>query len=149
MDSSEVEKIHSERWGRLGFEKLESIEKEFLGLYWLGGDVNNGGFEQYFFNSSGDMAKEALAGLKRTGDVRISGILERAMNAIPGGWVADRINRQNRSEVYWEDEDSDYNKILSACDEEFYSLNQDPMVLLMPLLTKFYEERGITLSSLQ
>ena len=46
------------------FESLNSIEKNILYIEMLEGQVNNGGFDQYFFNSSGEYAHETLTALK-------------------------------------------------------------------------------------
>ena len=45
-----------DRYGKLGYEKLTWPEKVFVCVWGLEGEVNNGGFDQYYFNSSGDHA---------------------------------------------------------------------------------------------
>jgi hypothetical protein len=51
-------------------------------------EVNNGGFSQYFENSSGRLADEALAGFRRLGATSYAGLLERAMAARQAGNAA-------------------------------------------------------------
>jgi len=53
----------------------------------LGGEVLNGGFEQYFSNSSGEYAHETLAALQEVGASQAAKLLEQAIAAFPGGQV--------------------------------------------------------------
>lgn len=58
-------------------------------------EVNNGGFDQYFFNSTGDSAKEAAEALEAIGAHNMAAIVKRAIAKFPGGEVpADRNARQ-------------------------------------------------------
>ena len=57
-------KMLETRWDK-GFENLETEEQEVLALYWLQAETMNGGLDQFFHNSSGDLAPLALAGLQR------------------------------------------------------------------------------------
>src|SRR5436305_14505300 len=41
--------------------RLTDTERRLLAAYWVEAEVNNGGFDQYFFNSAGDNAEAALA----------------------------------------------------------------------------------------
>jgi Domain of unknown function (DUF4375) len=52
------------RWDK-GFEQLLPQEQEAIALWWLEAETMNGGLDQFFHNSAGDMALLALAGLKR------------------------------------------------------------------------------------
>src|SRR5262249_11909928 len=49
---------------RVGHTGLSGSEAVLLDVSSIEGEVFNGGFDQYFFNSSGDRAREALAGLE-------------------------------------------------------------------------------------
>jgi hypothetical protein len=80
--------ILEKRWGRLGFDELFHEEQEVIALFWLEGDVLNGGFDQYFANSSDDLAPLALSGLKRIGATKTHRILESAMTKLcPGDYL--------------------------------------------------------------
>ena len=100
-----------------GESSLTDTERRLLAAYWVEAEVNNGGFDQYFFNSAGDNAELALAGLKEMGAVGAAALLERAMTVFPGGKpLADRFKRQEvmeriaaQSKPVWE-----------KCDSEFY-----------------------------
>jgi len=49
----------------------------------LEGQVNNGGFNQYFFNSSGEYAHETLNGLKEINAPKMANILNEAIEVFP------------------------------------------------------------------
>jgi hypothetical protein len=54
-----------ERWERLGFDALGRPEQEAVALYWLEGELMNGGLHQFFGNSSGDLSEHVRSGLQR------------------------------------------------------------------------------------
>lgn len=105
------------RIGQKPETRLTDTERRLLAAYWLEAEVNNGGFDQYFFNSAGDNAETALAGLRDMGAAGAAGLLERAMAVFPGGKPpADRFKRQ---EVMQQIE-SQSKPVWSKCDDEFY-----------------------------
>jgi hypothetical protein len=57
-------------------------------------EVNNGGFDQYFFNSAGDHATEALTAARAAQADDVADLLERAMASLVGGYKGDRDERQ-------------------------------------------------------
>jgi hypothetical protein len=50
-----------------GYASLSSAEKTLYVIWWLEAEVNNGGFDQYFFNSAGDNARDVPPALERIG----------------------------------------------------------------------------------
>lgn len=50
-------------WGN-GWDSLTQFEQEALALWWLEAETMNGTLNQFFWNSSGDLALIALAGLE-------------------------------------------------------------------------------------
>lgn len=55
------------RYSGSNFDQLDEVDKILVTIWSLEGDVNNGGFDQYYFNSSGDLAFYAPAALRRIG----------------------------------------------------------------------------------
>src|SRR5262245_4792479 len=105
------------RIGQKPEARLSDTERRLLAAYWLEAEVNNGGFDQYFFNSAGDNAEAALAGLKDMGAAGAAGLLERAMAVFPGGKPpADRFKRQEVMQQIA----TQSKPIWSKCDDEFY-----------------------------
>ena len=63
---------------------MSSEEQEAIALYWLEAETLNGGLDQFFHNSSGDLAPLALAGLKRLNCMQTFNILSDLMRLIFG-----------------------------------------------------------------
>ncbi len=71
--------------GETARELVEELEAE----------VNNGGFDQYFFNSSGENAAAVIGALDKIGATKTAGIVRAACEKFPGGMPpADWIARQ-------------------------------------------------------
>lgn len=64
LTSSPTWKQLEENWGN-GFESLMEEEQEALALWWLEAETMNGTLNQFFWNSSGDLALIALSGLRK------------------------------------------------------------------------------------
>ncbi|MCR9249177.1 MAG: DMP19 family protein [bacterium] len=62
---------------------LKDFERDILYLDLLEGQVLNGGFDQYFFNSSGEFAHETLATLQNRGLPYFADLLEKAIKLFP------------------------------------------------------------------
>lgn len=48
-------------------------------MWWTDAEVNNGGFSQYFLNSTNETVWHAIAGYDRIGQTRMAGILQSAV----------------------------------------------------------------------
>ena len=79
-------------------------------------EVNNGGFDQFFFNSAGDEAAQIIQALEAVGASKTAAIVRKACAKFPGGMPpTDRFIRQEvlldvvspDSEAF-EQEDSDF-----------------------------------------
>lgn len=78
----ETRALLEDRWRDQGFDRLLPEERDFIVLWWLEADVFNGGFHQYFFNSSGDGAPSALVALDALGAPLTAGILREALSQL-------------------------------------------------------------------
>ena len=84
-------------------------------------EVNNGGLNQYFFNSSGQNCFETMRALKRTGKMETAKILERAINLInPENLTEEEIIEKLREHSVLELDDDKTNEKLDSLDELFY-----------------------------
>lgn len=73
------------------------VEREIWAAAGLQGEVENGGFDQYFFNSSADDMDDALAGLERVGATEMFAVASEARARFgPEGPPRDRAARQRR-----------------------------------------------------
>jgi hypothetical protein len=109
------------------FEELTEAERVIVTVWGLEADVNNGGFDQYFFNSWGDYAFFAPSALERIGAPTMAAIASRA-NAVfgPDGPPRDRFVRQDKLLQLGESAAD----LLNDLDNEFYRY-PDPLSTLM------------------
>ncbi|NZA27692.1 DMP19 family protein [Luteimonas sp. SJ-92] len=85
------------RLSESGFNSLSEPDRVLATIWGLEGDVNNGGFDQYYFNSSGDLARYAPTALDLIGATQMGNIVKRA-NALfgPSGPSPDRFAREEQ-----------------------------------------------------
>src|SRR5690348_5542217 len=79
-----------------GFDALTDAERHYYAIWWLEAEASNGAFDQYFRNSSGELAHEALAGLKAVGAHRMADIFQSALNLFPNAQVPADSEERNR-----------------------------------------------------
>ena len=84
-------------------------------------EVNNGGFNQYFFNSSGQNCFETLRELKRLGKPKKAELLEKAIefinaNNLPEEALIDKLRRRQVNEL----ENDSINTKLDSLDQIFF-----------------------------
>jgi HEAT repeat protein len=82
---------------RKGAKGLTEPQLHYLTLSWLDAEVKNGGFSQYYFNSSGELATYAVKSARSVGASEIAVIVEKA-NALFGknGPHPDRNRRMDQ-----------------------------------------------------
>ncbi len=64
-------------------ELLNEYEKHVIFINMLDAQVNNGGFDQYFFNSSGENAHETLIALEKINALKTAHLLREAISVFP------------------------------------------------------------------
>jgi hypothetical protein len=93
-------KISESVWDReskLGYETLSQPERVFLCVWDLEDEVNNGGFDQYYFNSAGDHALDTVRALETIGAKRTAELVKTMNNLFgPAGPSPDRFKRQDQ-----------------------------------------------------
>jgi len=107
--------------------KLSHPQKVLLFVEMLEREINNGGFNQFYWNSSGDFSEEILIGLKTIGAHKMAAIMAKANTTWPDQKPPkDRIERQELHEKIEEKADP----IWEVCDQEFYEYPDDIAALL-------------------
>jgi hypothetical protein len=98
------------------------------------GEVNNGGFHQFFYNNAGDDTAEIIKALETIGAAKTADIVKRAASMFPGGMPPkDRFARQDiLLEKY------PYAVAFQELDEDFYKYPDD----LRALLARYVEQAG-------
>ena len=97
--------------------RLTEAQKVFLIVENLEREVNNGGFNQFFFNSAGEFAHETVTALRAIGAFKTANVVLKAISVWPYQQVPkDRSKRRmmmeemsERASIVWEE-----------CDEKFY-----------------------------
>lgn len=87
-----METCNEEQYRR-AWEPYSEAQKELYAIEWLMIEVFNGGYEQYFVNSAGDLAPEALKGLHRFGLKDHAENLASAIDALGGDIPYDQDAR--------------------------------------------------------
>lgn len=98
MTKENTRSVLERRWDELGFDSLLPEERDFLILWFLNTETFNGGLIQYFNNSSGDTALQALSALSAAGASQAHDILQQAISALDfvGGYTVDHDLRSDR-----------------------------------------------------
>lgn len=128
-----VDKKVFARLEKVGFDGLTDAEKVFFCIWTLEGDVNNGGFDQYFFNSWSEYSIETVDAFEKIGASKTAAIIRRA-NSVFGssGPAKDRQTRQKQLDSLPESAQEK----LNGLDHEFYEYNEDIDKLLYEFVVK-------------
>jgi hypothetical protein len=121
------------------FSNLTSPEKVFIFIDMLEAQVNNGGFDQFFFNSTGTYAHECLDAYNEIGAFKTAEIIYEAIRnfpelPVPKDTATRRLLMQNLD-----------NKIVeawNALDDKFYEYEEDIAGLVIDYIRKHKSEIG-------
>ncbi|NJK97501.1 MAG: DMP19 family protein [Bacteroidales bacterium] len=98
-------------------DKLNESQKTFIIIENLEREINNGGFNQFYYNSSGDFSHETIDALIKIGANKTAEIVTKANSQFPDNKVPkDRTERQ----VILEQIEEKANEIWESCDNDFY-----------------------------
>lgn len=106
-------------------ENLNDEERVFYITQVLEMEVNNGGFAQFFFNSSGMFANELVASFEKIGAKKTAEICKKAIS-IYGDEVP--TDRDKREEILTPDDEAEEERIeavLNECDDAFFKYEDD------------------------
>lgn len=112
-------------------ENVEKLTSEEIVIYLcqtFENELNNGGFSQFFYNSSGNFANETLAALQNIGAFQTAAIMGKVVRIFPYSKIPkDRVER----ELIFDDlcENHNASEELSTADNEFYQCEDDLMTL--------------------
>ena len=118
------------RWAHVGFDQLTHEERETIALFWLEGEVMNGGLHQYFVNSSGDLAPLAASALQRLGATQSLCLLNAAIAKLSSAhYPCDREARAGILDgLGWDVDPFDTEtNALQRLPEDFYDLALDDL----------------------
>lgn len=101
-----------------GLGHMTEVEQRLYLIEELAGEVNNGGFDQYFINSAGDCAARTLAAA-RIIDERLGALVEEALSKFPGGAPDEDRAKRNAQMRSIPDESHAWSRL----DQAFYELD--------------------------
>src|SRR5215217_5286736 len=115
---------------------LSQPQRDFHYIQELEREVNNGGFYQYFFNSSGDTANEVVKALKAIGANRTAEIVQKALDQFPDKEVPRYRNARQHileqieelADPVWEDLSQqffEYNDELNELNIQYIKANRN------------------------
>ncbi len=123
----------SKKESLIGFNSLSEKEQIIYSVWWLEAEVNNGGFHQYFWNSSGDYANQTLSALEKIGAIKNAALLKAAMDiAFEGAAPVARDSRQ----FFLEQNEEMKQERLGELDSDFYEYKEDFYKLINQFIAK-------------
>ncbi|MEX1023592.1 MAG: DMP19 family protein [Planctomycetota bacterium] len=127
-----------------GYAALAEHEKVFVAVWELESTVQEGGFTQYFIDSSGDHSADAVEALRAIGAPRMAKILERARRVFPSG--APAADREARDTLLLREADV-LEPRLAKLDAEYLEYPDDVTDLLSGYVTFLRAEFEASLES--
>jgi|KBSMisStaDraftv2_1062788.scaffolds.fasta_scaffold157463_3 hypothetical protein len=130
-------KAASLRHAQCEFWDLDEVDRVVIAVWWLNAEVMNGGFDQYYSNSTGEQAYFAPEALRLIGAHQTAAIVSRA-NAVfgPDGPSKLRTTREEQlSAISPRDEEDTF---WDSFNNEFYAYPEK----LFDLLKDFLIARG-------
>ncbi len=104
-----------------GPNSLSDEERVILAIEALEREVNNGGYSQFFYNSSNEYARIIVDSLNKIGCNKVAGITKRAIDALQ---IKGDINTESIEEAM-DSDNEELDKELSLCDDEYYDAGED------------------------
>lgn len=118
------------------YTALSGAERVFRAVWELEAEINNGGFDQYFFNSSGDLARAAIDGLRAIGANAMARIVA---DAVVAAKYDPEVTHDVRQAAL-DDLDEENLEKLDEFDQAFYAYPDDLTVLLYEYVSKHEAE---------
>lgn len=123
----------TDKYIRLGVSELDHHEIVLLSVWMLEAEVNNGGFNQYYWNSAGELATETVASLKEIGANETASIVEAANSNFPNS--SPPKDREERQVLLEKLENSGTLK-LDSLETDFYEYPSDLTELMYQYMLK-------------
>ena len=115
-----LEQALDQKAARLGDAALSNAENAVVAIEALEREVNNGGYSQFFFNSSNEYVGRIVSDLELIGCVETARLTARAIAAL--GWTT--INAATVGERVSKDDDA-LSDALEECDIAYFALSEE------------------------
>ncbi len=127
------------KFGKEDFARQSLPQKVFSAIWEVESEVNNGGFSQYFQNSSAETAPFVVQALRTIGTADTAAICERAIAAAFPSGLPTSEDAIRSSATDFSDEVLEK---LDELDREFFSYPHDLTELLFAYVSNYPEEFG-------
>ena len=101
------------------FRDFTDAQKKFFAMFWYDSEVCNGGHDQFLFNSTAIVWKDALDGMHLIGAEKCAENFQKVIDIFGGSIPFDRAERNEKmDEMYGDDEEND---LFDEMDRFYYS----------------------------
>ena len=126
---------------KISYQELTVAEKVFVSVWELEAEVNNGGFLQYFFNSSGDIASHCVLALEKIGALNVAALVRQAIGVFGEFEPSSDLDIRRPQVEGFSDEKK---KFLDELDQKFFKRPDNLTELLFDFVEKNRAEiRGL------
>jgi hypothetical protein len=119
------------------YDSLTRVEKIIENIFWLQGEVANGGFDQFFFNSAADHTFDTIESLSMIGADHTRNLVIQACSVFPQGEVP--ANRSERQKLLMSIGNKG-NQLLNTLDGAFYEFKDDLESMTVEYIKKNQEQ---------
>jgi len=105
-----------------GIDSLTQKERYIYAIDGMLTEVNNGGFNQFFFNSTGELTYELVAALEEIGSTKFKSIASKAVDIFGEIPSLDEDSRYSHLEKITKEDEL---RLWDECDDEFYDCDED------------------------
>lgn len=117
-----------ERADSKGIDSLTTSERVVFVVWSAVGQIENGGFDQFFYNSSGDFAAEAAPAFRTIGATGKAAVIDRALQLFPNGIPPEDRNQRIRLLDQATAEKGD--EVFDELEQAFFAVPEDIYLLL-------------------
>ena len=136
----QVGSLLNERCQR-GVQNLLPEELDYILLWELNAEIEDGTLDRYLCNSCGDRALDVIGALERLGSVQMVNVLKRALALLPGGWCIELDQRRLRVQAV-----PNFSSQYRALTQDYYNaLNSEDVVSerMMARIAEAYQRNGL------
>ncbi|MFT7012049.1 MAG: hypothetical protein ACJAX0_001179 [Flavobacteriales bacterium] len=121
FDNIETNFDEGEQYTLDKISKLTKGQQAIFSIWMLQAEVNNGGFNQFYYNSSGQYSEMARSGLKIIGTIKFAELVEKANNTYSE--IKDELDSKDDGTIERFSESYEDNP-LNDFDDKFYELEE-------------------------
>lgn len=102
------------------YNAAPEASRVLFAAHWCQSEINNGGFEQFFSNSTGVLAPEGVLAFRALGMPQTADLIGKAMAVFGAHYPRERTEREDALDRVWDDVEG--NDPFGDLDEPFFEL---------------------------